>query len=119
MNDLLLIPSDMDTGSRSVMAHHAVNSDLSLGVAVQTEAHVDLIHWNNSIHGLHRPMAVLTGNSRTNVRTVVKPHEVGKLVNPLPLDLQRLRVMVRPGRRDCIKAPGPNADVTVTPDALL
>src|SRR5271165_6516709 len=53
------------------------------------------------------------------MRAVIKSHKVGKLIDPVPLDFQRRRIMVRPGLHDRLQSSGLDTDISVASDALL
>src|SRR5271167_2986896 len=101
------------------MTHHAVDADAALRMAVQAKAHIELIDRNDPIHRLDRSMAALTCDPRANMRAMIESHKVGKLINPVPLDFQRLRFMVSPGLHDRLQSSGLDPDISVASNALL
>src|ERR1700688_640698 len=80
INDRLDKPSDiwMVPLAPLVMADVAVLGGSALGVAVDAEPHVDLVHRLYSFHRLHRAMAGLTGEAGVDMRAMGKAYEVGQ-----------------------------------------
>jgi hypothetical protein len=70
-------------------------------MAIEAEAHVDLVHGNYPVHLLHRPVTSLTFDACVNVRLVRKANEVWQRVNPRPSNFEWLLRPVHPRRGQC------------------
>ena len=81
----------------SVVAKDAVLTDVALGVARDAEPHVDVVSRHHAVHRLDRPVTVLAGNSREDVRPMREAHEVGQRVHTIPDDLEGRLARIFPG----------------------
>jgi hypothetical protein len=94
-----------------MMTGDAIQSRLSLRVTFHAKAHVEFYDRHDSIHGLHRSVAVLTGDARVNVRAMREPDEVGQGVNAVPADFEGRLAMIVPGTGDGLDAAGSSTPV--------
>src|SRR5581483_1627005 len=81
---------------RSGMADVAVLGGSALGVAVDAEAHVDLVHRLHSIHRLHQAVTGLAGQPGVDMRAMGETHEIGQGIDPVPANLKRRLGIVGP-----------------------
>src|SRR6185437_4646234 len=90
INDRLDKPSDiwMAPLAPLVMADVAVLGGPALGMAVDAEPHVDLMHRLYSFHRLHRPMTGLAGYARVDMRPMGKAYKLGQLIDPIPANFE-------------------------------
>jgi hypothetical protein len=94
-----------------MMTGDTIQSRLSLRVTFHAKAHVDFYDRHDSIHSLHRSVAVLTGDGRVNVRAMGEPHEVGQGVNAIPADFEGRLAVIGPGTGDGLDAAGSSTPV--------
>src|SRR5437899_10172677 len=80
-----------------VMADVAVLGGSALGVAVDAEAHVDLMHRLYPFHRLDRSMTSLASEAGIDVRTMGKADEVGQRIDPVPANFEIGLGVIGPG----------------------
>jgi len=94
-----------------MMTGDAIQRRMALRVTFHAKAHVDFYDRDDSIHSLHRSVAVLTGDACVNVRAMREPHEVGQGVNAVPADFEGRPAVIVPGTGDGLDAAGSSTPV--------
>jgi hypothetical protein len=57
-------------------------------MAIDAKVHVDFLDRHDTIHRLHRPVAVLTFDTGVDVRSMGESHKIGKRVNAVPSNFE-------------------------------
>src|SRR5579863_6668312 len=83
----------------SVMADKTFLGGATLGMAIHTETHVELVYRHHPIHGLDRPMTLLALYAGPDMGFVHEAHEIRQRVHPVPPDLERRLLLIHPRPR--------------------
>ena len=78
------------------MADKTVLRCAALGVAVDAEAHVDFMHWDNPVHRFDGSVALLTSDSCPDMGFVHEFDKIGKRIDPIPANLEGRLMIIRP-----------------------
>lgn len=82
------------------MADKTVLRSAPFGMAIDTKSHVDFVYRHHSIHRFDRPVTLLTGNARPNMRLMHEFHEIGQGIHTIPSNLEWWLMIIRPWLRD-------------------
>src|SRR5712692_8184224 len=82
------------------MADKTVLRGATLGVTIETEAHVDFMHRHHAIHRLDRTVAFLAGDACPDMWFVHEFYEIGQRVNAIPPNFEGRLMVIGPRLSD-------------------